>query len=399
MIGIVAVGLGCLVHEASPQPQQGIQAGQTQQGAKQLQPEGGMMDGRMMGRGMSGGGMMGGHDRGAIGAGMMMRMMFSLMDADGDGSISWQEFQSAHERIFRGMDQNKDGVAIGEPLRPEPVVPTGYRKIAPGAVNSSEQVLAQTATIFRGVLKDVQFTYDDCAGARTNYVFSNSTSLIGTQVQPQVTLRVFGGPTPYGTWIDASTLPQLALDSEYIVFLRNTDWTFSPIVGDLVFRREMIDGHEVLVNPLGRAVTGWGDNGPLLSGRSVSEPVGHQLRGYRGSEASQQATHSSSAETDPNPEVRPADGNPPVSAPGRIGGSAVMRAPSLSDARKAGLFGRPALSATAIANESVVSAESLVAAVRVAADRAHINIGGRITLDPYWRCWSSTPTVKAKAVR
>jgi Ca2+-binding EF-hand superfamily protein len=62
-----------------------------------------------MGGGMTGGGMMGRHDRGAIGAGMMMRMMFSLMDADGDGSISLQEFQAAHERIFRGMDQNKDG--------------------------------------------------------------------------------------------------------------------------------------------------------------------------------------------------------------------------------------------------------------------------------------------------
>jgi Ca2+-binding EF-hand superfamily protein len=68
-----------------------------------------MMGGGMMGGGMTGGGMMGRHDRGALGTGMMMRMMFSLMDADGDGSISLQEFQAAYERIFRGMDQNKDG--------------------------------------------------------------------------------------------------------------------------------------------------------------------------------------------------------------------------------------------------------------------------------------------------
>lgn len=108
-ISFAAVALSCLVHEAAAQPQQGIQAGQTQQGAQQVQPEGGMMGGRMMGGGMTGGGMMGRQDRGAIGAGMMMRMMFSLMDADGDGSISLQEFQAAHERIFRGMDQNKDG--------------------------------------------------------------------------------------------------------------------------------------------------------------------------------------------------------------------------------------------------------------------------------------------------
>ena len=67
-----------------------------------------MMGGRMMGGGMMGRGMMGRQDRGA-GPAIMMRIMFSLMDADGDGSISLQEFQAAHERIFRGMDQNKDG--------------------------------------------------------------------------------------------------------------------------------------------------------------------------------------------------------------------------------------------------------------------------------------------------
>ena len=47
--------------------------------------------------------------RGAMGRGMMMRMMFCLMDADGDGAVSLQEFQATHERIFRGMDANKDG--------------------------------------------------------------------------------------------------------------------------------------------------------------------------------------------------------------------------------------------------------------------------------------------------
>jgi Ca2+-binding EF-hand superfamily protein len=61
---------------------------------------GGMM-GHMMGRGMMGGG--------AMGPPFMMRMMFALMDADGDGTISLQEFQAAHERIFKAMDNNKDG--------------------------------------------------------------------------------------------------------------------------------------------------------------------------------------------------------------------------------------------------------------------------------------------------
>jgi hypothetical protein len=44
-ISFAAVALSCLVHEAAAQPQQGIQAGQTQPGTQQVQPEGGMMGG------------------------------------------------------------------------------------------------------------------------------------------------------------------------------------------------------------------------------------------------------------------------------------------------------------------------------------------------------------------
>ena len=60
-----------------------------------------MWQGGMMGRGMMGGG--------AMGPPIMFRMMFALMDADSDGTISLQEFQAAHERIFKAMDSNKDG--------------------------------------------------------------------------------------------------------------------------------------------------------------------------------------------------------------------------------------------------------------------------------------------------
>jgi hypothetical protein len=69
-----------------------------------------MGQGGMMGRGMMGqGGMMGRGMMGPMGPAMMMRMIFALMDGDGDGTISLQEFQAAHERIFKAMDANKDG--------------------------------------------------------------------------------------------------------------------------------------------------------------------------------------------------------------------------------------------------------------------------------------------------
>ena len=67
----------------------------------------GMMGGGgMMGRGMMARGMMGSD---AMGPPIMFRMVFALMDADGDGVLSLAEFQAAHERIFKAMDSNKDG--------------------------------------------------------------------------------------------------------------------------------------------------------------------------------------------------------------------------------------------------------------------------------------------------
>ena len=55
----------------------------------------GTMAFEMMGPGMGGPG--------------MVRMMMILMDSDGDGAVSLQEFQAGHERMFKAMDADKDG--------------------------------------------------------------------------------------------------------------------------------------------------------------------------------------------------------------------------------------------------------------------------------------------------
>ena len=90
-----------------PGPDQGTAPTQLASPASQPGERPGMMGGGgMMGRGMMGRGMMGSD---AMGPPIMFRMVFALMDADGDGTLSLAEFQAAHERIFKAMDSNKDG--------------------------------------------------------------------------------------------------------------------------------------------------------------------------------------------------------------------------------------------------------------------------------------------------
>ena len=46
-----------------------------------------------------------------------MRLIFALMDRDGDGTVSLEEFQAAHASIFKAMDADKDGTVNMEEMR------------------------------------------------------------------------------------------------------------------------------------------------------------------------------------------------------------------------------------------------------------------------------------------
>ena len=67
----------------------------------------GKMYGRGWGYGGMGPGMMG---SGMMGGGMMgPQMMILMMDTNGDGKLSLEEFQAIHGRMFKYLDKNGDG--------------------------------------------------------------------------------------------------------------------------------------------------------------------------------------------------------------------------------------------------------------------------------------------------
>ena len=74
---------------------------------------------RCMRQCLSGDSMMGRHTMkpGGMRGGFAMRIIFALMDPDGDGTISLEEFQAAHRQIFKAMDADKDGTVSMEEMR------------------------------------------------------------------------------------------------------------------------------------------------------------------------------------------------------------------------------------------------------------------------------------------
>lgn len=61
-----------------------------------------------------------------------------------------------------------------------------------------------------------------------------------------------------------------------------------------------------------------------------------------------------------------------------------------------GMFQIPTLQELKFDKEYPISTDSLLQLIKVEATRSKIEIKGRVSLQPYWRCWEITPTSNGK---
>lgn len=150
----------------------------------------------------------------------------------------------------------------------------------PRPAQSLEEMIAQTAAVVEASVEDVQADYDEAEGPRTVTTLSRITvhiGALGSATPTSIPIRSFGGALPDGREVFATHVPSFLPGKRYLVFLRNTAWTLSPVTFGLAFRLETIGDVPVLVDPQGRLVQGITERGPWTTTPLFVEPPGGGL--------------------------------------------------------------------------------------------------------------------------
>ena len=266
--------------------------------------------------------------------------------------------------------------------------------VSPRTFTTMSELVPQIHSVVRGTVEDIRFDYDDCAGPRTIVQLTAVETLLGDRHDSKLVLRTFGGPLPNGNFVSASELPRYVLGGRYVLFLRNTDWRFSPVIGNLAFREETVVARQVLVDTEGFAVTGVDESGVLTDGPRLMEPVGMHVVGL-------QSTPEQARASLAPPPARPGESEPCGAQTGRPcgserGGDGVRRAREWIVA--SGRFARPPV-ADGVGPEAVkgaISTNDLVAAVDRWAHAHSVRIGGYYAEGPRIGCWGRTLTQRPR---
>jgi hypothetical protein len=128
--------------------------------------------------------------------------------------------------------------------------------VRPRALRDLASAVRQLNAIVEAEVHDISTDYDQCEGPRTVLHLSGVRSRLGMSHTDTMSLRVFGGAMPGGRAVEMSESPRYVLGQRYLLFLFNSDWRFSPVIGDLAYRVQSVEGARVLISPGGLGVTG-----------------------------------------------------------------------------------------------------------------------------------------------
>jgi|GEM_PF-6424178 len=126
----------------------------------------------------------------------------------------------------------------------------------PAAAAELQSALAQTAAIVEGTVSGIFSEYTEESGPWTRYEFSDVVAHRGKADIGRLTFVQRGGELPDGSILMLSTNHDFVPGARYLVFLRNTNWNLSPVVGEYCFRIEAIQGRQMLISRDGSAVVG-----------------------------------------------------------------------------------------------------------------------------------------------
>jgi hypothetical protein len=144
-------------------------------------------------------------------------------------------------------------------------------------LDSMKSMLEQTAAVIEGTVSDITYSFDDQLGPRTNVTLTNVVARIGSLPghPTQITLPMYGGPSKDGTKFYAAThIARFATGTNYLVFLANHDWFFSPVLRDLALRIETVNGVDTPLDNEGQAITGLNALDFTRTGARFAQPVG-----------------------------------------------------------------------------------------------------------------------------
>ncbi|MFB1482532.1 hypothetical protein [Corallococcus sp. RDP092CA] len=130
----------------------------------------------------------------------------------------------------------------------------------PRAVDSLLGLFDQTASVVEGEVTDVRGEYSPRTGPWTVVTLGNVRAHLGAAPQ-ELRLKQAGGAMPDGRQLVVSHVPRFVRGARYVVFLRNTGWSLSPVLDEHAFRVESVGGREVLVGAEGGLVAGLGPAG------------------------------------------------------------------------------------------------------------------------------------------